>query len=108
MLIGAVDRPGGLRYKSPYPKPIPPAPKPGGKKRTRRDAARRRAARLPQRAGGFAGREAGEPLRIDSAYSWEAPLAAHGLMHIVIGKAGRGDRTAIDTLFLYMANMGWN
>ena len=31
--------------------------------------------------------EDGTPLRIDKAYSWEAPLAAHGLMHMVIRNA---------------------
>ena len=29
----------------------------------------------------------GEPLRIDKAFSWEAPLAAHGMMHMVIANA---------------------
>ena len=38
-------------------------------------------------------------------FSWEAPLAAHGLMHMVIPTPGRGDPYPIDTLFLYMANM---
>ena len=46
--------------------------------------------------------------RIDKAFSWEAPLAAHGLMHMVIANAWRGDPYPIDTLFMYMANMGWN
>jgi anaerobic selenocysteine-containing dehydrogenase len=50
----------------------------------------------------------GSPCRIDKAFSWEAPLAAHGLMHSVIGNAWRGDPYPIDVLFLYMANMAWN
>jgi anaerobic selenocysteine-containing dehydrogenase len=50
----------------------------------------------------------GEPKRIDKAYSWEAPLAAHGVMHMVIHNAWAGDPYPIDTLFLYMANMAWN
>ena len=50
----------------------------------------------------------GRPERIDKAYSWEAPLAAHGLMHTVIGNAARGDPYPIDTLFIYMANIAWN
>ena len=50
----------------------------------------------------------GTPKRIDKAYSWEAPLAAHGLMHMVIHNAWKGDPYPIDMLFLYMANMGWN
>src|SRR5436853_532398 len=31
ILIGTIDVPGGWRYKSPYPKPAPPGPKPAGK-----------------------------------------------------------------------------
>ncbi len=50
----------------------------------------------------------GTPRRIDKAYSWEAPVAAHGLMHMVITNAWKGDPYKIDTLFMYMANMSWN
>ena len=50
----------------------------------------------------------GTPLRIDKAYSWESPLAAHGLMHMVIANAVAGDPYPIDTLMLFMANMAWN
>ena len=50
----------------------------------------------------------GRPLRIDKAFSWDAPLAAHGLMHMVIANAGGGDPYPIDMLFMFMANMGWN
>jgi len=50
----------------------------------------------------------GEALRIDKAYSWDAPLAAHGLMHMVVANAWKGDPYPIDTLFMYMANMAWN
>ncbi|TGR61874.1 formate dehydrogenase, partial [Mesorhizobium sp. M2D.F.Ca.ET.223.01.1.1] len=52
--------------------------------------------------------EAGRPTRIDKAYSWEAPLAAHGLMHTVIRNAWAGDPYPIDTLMMYMSNMAWN
>ena len=52
--------------------------------------------------------EDGTPRRIDKAFSWDAPLAAHGLMHLVITNAYNGDPYPIDTLFLYMANMAWN
>ena len=48
------------------------------------------------------------PLRIDKAFSWEAPMSAHGLMHMVISNAAAGDPYQIDVLFLYMANMAWN
>src|SRR6185369_6289260 len=40
--------------------------------------------------------------------SWDAPLSAHGLMHMVIHNAWAQDPYPIDTLFLYMANMAWN
>src|SRR6202008_1249270 len=51
---------------------------------------------------------AGTPQRIDKAFSWDAPLSAHGLMHMVIANAARGDPYPIDVLLMYMANMGWN
>ena len=37
-------------------------------------------------------------MRIDKAFSWEYPLAVHGLMHSVITNAWRGDPYPIDTL----------
>ena len=107
MLLGAVDTPGSFRYEPPYPRPIPPAIKPAGPA----------AAGLPL-AGpplGFPHDPeellvdgAGQPLRIDKAFSWEAPLAAHGLLHLVVHNAWARDPYPIDTLFLYMANMSWN
>ena len=48
------------------------------------------------------------PIRIDKAYSWENPLSAHGLMHMVINNAWKGDPYKIEVLFMYMANMAWN
>jgi anaerobic selenocysteine-containing dehydrogenase len=52
--------------------------------------------------------EAGEPTRIDRAYSWEHPLAAHGMMHMVLRNAWAGEPYPIEVLFSYMANIGWN
>ena len=52
--------------------------------------------------------EAGGALRIDKAFSWDAPLAAHGMMHMLIRNAWAGDPYPIDTLFMFMANMSWN
>jgi anaerobic selenocysteine-containing dehydrogenase len=52
--------------------------------------------------------DAGEALRLDRAFSWEAPLGIHGLMHMVIPEAHAADRYQIDTLFMFMANMAWN
>ena len=39
----------------------------------------------------------GEPVRIDKAFSWEYPLAVHGLMHNVITNAWRGDPVSAST-----------
>jgi len=50
----------------------------------------------------------GKAQRIDKAFSWEAPLAVHGMMHTVITNAYEAEPYAIDTLFMYMANMAWN
>ena len=50
----------------------------------------------------------GNPQRIDKAFSWDAPFASHGLMHMVINNAFKRDPYPIDVLFMYMANMSWN
>src|SRR5690606_35851905 len=50
----------------------------------------------------------GNPTRLDKAFSWEAPISAHGLMHMAIPNAHAGDPYPVDVLFLYMANMAWN
>ncbi|MDF3214922.1 MULTISPECIES: molybdopterin oxidoreductase family protein [Mesorhizobium] len=108
VLLGTVDVPGGFRFKPPYPRSAPPGPKPAGKTvkpMTPLDG-------MP--LGFVCGPddllvdEAGTPLRIDKAYSWDAPLAAHGLMHTVIRNAWAGDPYKIDTLMMYMSNMAWN
>jgi anaerobic selenocysteine-containing dehydrogenase len=109
VLLGTVDVPGGFRFKSPYPKPAPPGPKPSGK-----DGGRPNTPLSGMPLGYVTGPEdllidaEGVPLRIDKAYSWEAPFAAHGAMHNVIVNAWRGDPYPIDTLFMYMSNMAWN
>ena len=109
-LIGSIDCPGGFRYKPPFPKPIPPGPKPAGK--PHHVAAGQP---MPGPPLGFPADpedllvdEEGNPQRIDKAFSWEAPLAAHGMMHMVITNAFNGDPYPIDTLFMYMSNMAWN
>ncbi|HTP82707.1 MAG TPA: molybdopterin oxidoreductase family protein [Alphaproteobacteria bacterium] len=108
MLLGAVDTPGSFRYEPPFPRPCPPAPRPAG----RTVSPNRPLSGMP--LGQPTGPEDllvepdGTPLRIDKAYSWEAPLAAHGLMHMVIRNAWKGDPYKIDTLFMYMSNMAWN
>ena len=107
LLLGAIDTPGSFRYQPPYPKPVPPANRPG---RTRRENGSLDAAPLgyvhaPEELVVDA---EGKPRRIDKAFSWEHPLAAHGMLQSVIRNAWAGDPYPIDTLFLFMANMGWN
>ena len=110
ILLGTIDVPGGFRYKPPFPKHIPPLPRPAGKED---DVAPGQA--LAGSPLGFpAGPEDllvdddGAPLRIDKAFSWDAPLAVHGMMHSVIANAHKRDPYGIDVLFMYMANMAWN
>ena len=109
ILLGSIDCPGGFRYKPPYPKPAPP-PKPRGKPG---DVQAEQP--LPGPPLGFPHRARricwSTPRARRSAStrpSWDAPLAAHGLMHMVITNAASGDPYPIDVLFMYMANMGWN
>jgi anaerobic selenocysteine-containing dehydrogenase len=109
-ILGTIDRPGGFRHKAPFPRPIPPCPKPpngpeGVQPNTPLDG-------MPL---GWPGKpddlfvdEAGEAVRLDKAFSWEYPLSVHGLMHNAITNAWRGDPYKIDTLLLFMANMAWN
>jgi anaerobic selenocysteine-containing dehydrogenase len=110
-LLGTIDRPGGFRHKAPYPRSTPPV-----YSRTPNTA---RAVKpempLEGAALGFpAGpddlfiNEDGTPVRIDKAFSWEHPLAIHGMMHNVVTNAWRGDPYPIDTLLIFMANMAWN
>lgn len=109
MCLGAIDRPGGFRYKSPYPKPAPPAVKPSPR---RADYAPNRPAPAPLL--GYPTTpddllvEGDEALRIDESYSWKYPLAAHGGIQNVIRNAHDGDPYPIDTLMIYMANLAWN
>jgi len=107
VLLGAVDTPGSFRYEPPYPKPIPPAVKPAGPA-TAGNPLQGPPLGFPQGPEDLLVDDDGNPLRIDKAFSWEAPLAAHGMLHMVIANAHRGDPYPVDTLFLYMANMGWN
>ncbi len=107
MLLGAIDTPGSFRYQPPYPKSVPPANRPG---KSRKDNGALNAGPLgyvhaPEDLVVDAN---GAPRRIDKAFSWEYPLAAHGMLQSVIRNAWASDPYPIDTLFLFMANMGWN
>ncbi|MFN7087875.1 MAG: molybdopterin oxidoreductase family protein [Burkholderiales bacterium] len=109
-LLGTIDRPGGFRHKAPFPRGIPPLAKtPRGPEGVKPGTP------LGGLALGWPGTPddlfidgAGEPVRIDKAFSWEYPLAVHGMMHNVITNAWRGDPYRIDTLMIFMANMAWN
>ena len=110
IILGTIDVPGGFRYKAPFPKPIPPGVKPAGKPGQVKPNTP-----LPGPPLGFVTSPEdllidaqGTPQRLDKAFSWDAPLAAHGMMHMVITNAAKKDPYGIDVLFMYMANMSWN
>ena len=107
LLLGAVETPGGFRFKPPYPKPVAAHPRPHHKVTPGKplDGPHLGYPRGPEDLAIDAD---GRPKRIDKAFSWEAPLAAHGMMHMVIANAVAGDPYPIEVLFLYMANMAWN
>src|SRR5207237_4917973 len=100
----------GFRHKAPFPRAIPPAAKPPNSP----DAVKPNTVLGGLALGWPAGPDDlfvdadGKPVRIDKAFSWEYPLAVHGMMHNVITNAWRGDPYPIDTLMIFMANMAWN
>ena len=107
ILLGSVDVPGGHLAKPPYPKTTPPGIRPA------RDMAAGQPLSgpplgFPQAPEDLVIDGDGNPIRIDHAYSWEAPIAAHGMMHMVITNAVNRDPYPIDTLVFFMANMAWN
>ncbi len=110
ILLGSIDCPGGYRYKAPYPKCIPPRLKPTGKQAqvTRNEPLGGPHLGFPMSPKDLLIDKDSKPQRIDKAFSWEAPMAVHGLMHMVITNAANQDPYPIDVLFLYMANMAWN
>jgi len=109
-LLGTIDRPGGFRHKSPFPRAIPPSAKPP----TGPEAVQPNTPLAGLPLGWPASPEdlfvdaSGNPVRIDKGFSWEYPLSVHGLMHTVITNAWRGDPYRLDTLMIFMANMAWN
>jgi len=110
VLIGAVDCPGGFRFEPPYPKPLSAHPTPHGKAEHFGSNTPLSGPHLgfPRGPEDLLIDEAGRSARIDKAFSWDAPFAAHGMMHMVIANAHAGDPYPIDVLFMYMANMAWN
>ncbi len=106
-LLGTIDCPGGHLAKPPYPKHIAPPIKPA-KHTAPNTPLSSPPLGFPTSPDDLVVDDDGNPLRIDKAYSWDAPLANHGLMHMVIKNAVNADPYAIDTLILFMANMAWN
>lgn len=107
ILLGSVECPGGFRFKPPYPKPTEAHPPPHHNSAPGKalDGPHLGYARGPEH---LAIDDEGNAKRIDKAYTWENPMSAHGLMHMVISNAYAGDPYKIDVLFMYMANMSWN
>ena len=107
LILGTVETPGGFRFKPPYPKPWSAHPRPHGKV-TPGYPLDGPPLGYPRGPEDLLVDAEGRPRRIDKAFSWEAPLAVHGMMHMAIGNAAAGDPYPIEVLFLYMANMAWN
>ena len=110
LMLGSVECPGGFRFKPPYPKPASIHPRPAGKPDQIKPNTPLPGAPLGYLMGpeDMLVDDQGNPTRIDKAYSWDAPMSAHGLMHMVISNAHAGDPYPVDVLFMYMANMAWN
>ena len=107
MILGSVEVPGGFRFKPPYPKPFDAHPVPHARSAPGSPLNGPHLG-FPRGPEHLALTPDGAPARIDKAFSWENPMSAHGLMHMVIANAHAGDPYRIDTLFFYMANMAWN
>ena len=110
VLLGSIDCPGGFRFKPPYPKPFDAHPTPHGALADVQAGSPLAGPHLgyPHGPEHLLVDDEGAPCRIDWAYSWDAPLAAHGMMQAVIPNAAAEDPYGIDVLFMYMANMAWN
>jgi len=107
ILLGSVEVPGGFRFKPSYPKSAEDHPKPhsGVTVNGPLDGPHLGFVHGPE---DLMLNDDGSASRIDKAFTWENPMSAHGLMHMVISNAHAGDPYKIDTLFMYMANMSWN
>ena len=109
-ILGTIDRPGGFRHKAPFPRPIPPCAKTPTSEADIQPNTPLNGMPLgwPADPNDLFVKENGEPIRLDKAFSWEYPLAVHGMMHNAITNAWRGDPYPIDTMMIFMANMAWN
>ena len=109
-ILGTIDRPGGFRHKAPFPRPIPPCAKTPTDPEDVQPNTPLNGMPLgwPADPDDLFVDDKGEPVRLDKAFSWEYPLAVHGMMHNAITNAWRGDPYKIDTMLIFMANMAWN
>ncbi len=109
-ILGTIDRPGGFRHKAPFPRPIPPCAKTPSSEEDIQPNTPLNGMPLgwPADPNDLFVKQNGEPIRLDKAFSWEYPLAVHGMMHNAITNAWRGDPYKIDTMMIFMANMAWN
>ena len=107
ILVGSVEVPGGFRFKPPYPKPVEAHPTPHTEHApdTPLGGPHLGFVRGPEH---LQVNDDGSARRIDKAFTWDAPMSAHGMMHMVISNAAAGDPYPVDVLFMYMANMAWN
>ena len=108
VLLGSIDVPGGWRYKPPFPKPIPPSVKATMPHGTPNAPLGGSPLGFPTSPDDLIVDDAGQPLRIDKAFSWEHPVSLHGMMHMVLANAANEDPYGVDVLFMFMANMAWN
>ncbi len=107
ILLGSVEVPGGFRFKPPYPKPVEAHPTPHAKSNAGSPLNGPHLG-FPRGPENLALKDDNTPVRIDKAFSWDAPMSSHGMMHMVIANAAAKDPYGIDVLFMYMANMSWN
>lgn len=109
-LLGTIDAPGGFRHKAPYPKNIDFLPKPPKTTADFKPNTPLNGSPLgwPTNPDELFVDDSGNPVRIDKGFSWEYPLAVHGLLHNVITNAWRGDPYQLDTLLIFMSNLAWN
>ena len=105
ILLGSVEVPGGFRFKPPYPKPAEAHPKPHAGVTPGKPLDGPHLG-YPMGPEHLLIDDDGKAKRIDKAFTWENPLSAHGLMHMVISNAHAGDPYKIDTLFLYHGQHG--
>lgn len=107
ILLGSIECPGGFRFKPPYPKPMEAHPKPHAEYAANSPLPGPHLG-YPRGPEDLAIDADGKAKRIDKAFSWDAPMSVHGMMHMVISNAYAGDPYPVDVLFMYMANMSWN